>query len=131
MSISNCRIIKIPSSSDFRGKLAFFEGNNQIPFEIRRIYYIYDVPINLDRGNHAHKNLEQVFIAINGSFDIEIDDGKSSKVFHLNSKNLGLYICPMIWRKMYNFSPGAICIVIASERYQEEDYIWDHKDLLK
>ena len=90
MSISNCRIIKIPSFSDFRGKLAFFEGNNQIPFEIRRIYYIYDVPINLDRGNHAHKKLEQVFIAINGSFDIEIDDGKSSKVFHLNSKNLGL-----------------------------------------
>ena len=131
MTISNCKIIKFPTFSDQWGNLSFFEGNNHIPFDIKRIYYIYDVPNSLDRGNHAHKNLEQVFISINGSFDIKIDDGKSSKVFHLNSKNSGLYICPMIWRKMYNFSSECTCIVIASEIYQEEDYIWDYSDLLK
>ena len=131
MSISLCKIINFPTFKENRGSLSFLEGNNHVPFDIKRIYYISEVPKFSDRGNHAHKKLKQIFIAISGAFDIKLDDGNFSKVFHLNSKNKGLYICPMIWRRMYNFSSDCTCLVLASEKYHEDDYIWNYSDLKK
>ena len=130
MSLELCRIISLPSFCDERGSLAFLEGSNHIPFEIRRIYYIYDVPKKGVRGNHAHSNLEQFFISMSGSFDITLDDGKSTKTFHLSEKNEGLYICPKIWRTLENFEVGTTCLVLASERYKKEDYIFNYQEFI-
>ena len=123
--IENCRIIDFPKIHDPRGNLTFIEGLEHVPFDIKRIYYLYDVPGGAERGGHAHKNLHQVIIAISGSFDITISDGKSSKKFHLNRSYFGLYLCPMMWRELDNFSSGSVCLVLASEAYSESDYLRD------
>tara|TARA_B100002051_G_C16602854_1_gene568985 strand:+ start:27 stop:425 length:399 start_codon:yes stop_codon:yes gene_type:complete len=130
VSLESCKIIKLPSFNEKRGCLSFLEGSNHIPFKIKRIYYLYDVPKNITRGNHAHKKLEQLFISISGSFDVNLDDGKSKKKFHLNKKNEGLYICSNIWRTIENFEKDSVCLVLASDTYKKEDYIFNYKELL-
>jgi hypothetical protein len=123
--IENCKIIDLPKICDPRGNLTFVEGLEHVPFNIKRIYYLYDVPGGAERGGHAHKALHQVIIAISGSFDIVLNDGTTSKRFHLNRSHFGLYLCPMMWRELDNFSSGSVCLVLASEVYSESDYIRD------
>ena len=125
--IDNCKIIDFPKIHDPRGNLTFIEGLGHVPFDIKRIYYLYDVPGGAERGGHAHKNLHQVIIAISGSFDITISDGTSSKKFHLNRSYFGLYLCPMMWRELDNFSSGSVCLVLASEVYSESDYLRNYE----
>src|SRR5262245_30181215 len=119
MSVANCRLINLPKIADPRGNLTFIEGNRHIPFEIKRVYYLYDVPGGAERGGHAHKELHQLIIAMSGSFDIILDDGKDKKRVHLSRSYNGLYICPMVWRELENFSSGSVCMVLASTRYDE------------
>jgi len=131
MSISKCRIIDLPRIADARGNLTFIEGQNHIPFDIKRVYYLYDVPGGSDRGEHAHKNLHQFMVCMSGSFDVCLDDGFESKRIQLNRSYFGIYICPMIWRYLDNFSSGAVCMVLASEPYDEADYIRDRDEYLR
>lgn len=130
MSIKDCKIIELPKISDPRGNLSFIESGQHIPFDIKRVYYLYDVPGGSDRGSHAHKNLHQFIVAMSGSFDVMLDDGKKKKLFHLNRSYNGLYVCPMMWRFLDNFSSGAVCMVLASSHYEEDDYIRDYSDFL-
>lgn len=130
MSLENCRIIELPKISDPRGNLSFIESGQHIPFEIRRVYYLYDVPGGSDRGSHAHKSLHQFIVAMSGSFDVVLDDGKEKKRYHLNRSYQGLYVCPMMWRYLDNFSSGAVCMVLASSHYDADDYIRDYSEFL-
>lgn len=107
------------------------EGNNNIPFEIKRIYYLYDIPCGEDRGGHAHKELSQLIIAASGSFEVLIDDGENKKKIFLNRPDNGLYIVPGIWRELHEFSSGAISLVLASTIYDENDYIRDYSEFIK
>lgn len=125
MSLSKCKIMEMPKITDTRGNLTFIESGRQIPFGIKRVYYLYDVPGGSDRGAHAHKSLHQFFIAMSGSFDVVLHDGQEEKRFHLNRSYFGLYVCPMMWRYLDNFSSGSVCMVLASEFYDESDYIHD------
>ncbi|MCF8462916.1 MAG: FdtA/QdtA family cupin domain-containing protein [Rickettsiaceae bacterium] len=129
-SLSQCNLISLPKINDPRGSLTFIENSIQIPFDIRRVYYLYDIPGGADRGSHAHKNLHQFVVAMSGSFDLELDDGVNIRRFHLNRSYFGLYICPMMWRLVDNFSSGAVCMVLASEPYDEEDYIRSYEDFM-
>lgn len=130
MNLDECRIIQLPKISDPRGSLTFVENRNQIPFEIRRVYYLYDVPAGYERGAHAHKELHQLIIAMSGSFDVLLDDGKNRKDFHLDRPFSGLYVCPMIWRELSHFSAGSVCLVLASNLYDENDYYRDYGEYL-
>lgn len=127
MILDNCNIVDLPKITDPRGNLTFIEGHQHIPFDIARVYYLYDVPGGAERGGHAHKALHQLIIAMAGSFDVVLDDGISKKRIHLNRSNYGLYVCPMIWRELDNFSSGSVCMVLASNRYDEEDYYRDYR----
>jgi len=122
MSLDDCRIIELPKIHDPRGNLTFIESSRHIPFDIKRVYYLYDVPGGSDRGAHAHKNLHQFIVAMSGSFDVVLEDGNRKQRFHLNRSYQGLYLCPMIWRYLDNFSSGAVCMVLASEYYDANDY---------
>jgi hypothetical protein len=128
--IDKCTLIELPKISDPSGNLTFIENNKHIPFEIKRVYYMYDIPGGSYRGAHAHKNLHQLIIALSGSFDIEIDDGHNKKRFYLNRPYLGLYLPPMMWRFLDNFSSGAVCMVLASDIFDENDYIRDYSQFL-
>lgn len=128
--LDKCQIISLPRINDPRGNLTYIEGANHIPFDIKRVYYLYDIPGGSDRGAHAHKNLHQLIIAMSGSFDIELDDGFNKKRFHLNRSYYGLYVCPMMWRLVDNFSSGAVCMVLASNFFSADDYIRDYKSFL-
>lgn len=130
-SVETCRIIDLPKIQDPRGNLTFIESNNQIPFGIERVYYIYDVPGGSERGGHAHRDLHQFIIAMSGSFDAVLDDGREQKRVHLNRSHYGLYICPMIWRVLDNFSSNSVCMVLASDRFLEADYFRDYAEFLK
>ena len=127
-NLDACRIIDLPKIADARGNLTFVEGGRHIPFEIKRTYYLYDVPGGAERGGHAHKNLHQLIIAISGAFDIVLDDGRRKQRYHLNRSYFGLYVCPMIWREMDNFSSGAVCLVLASNLYDEADYYRNYQE---
>jgi dTDP-4-dehydrorhamnose 3,5-epimerase-like enzyme len=122
MTLDKCQICDLPRINDPRGNLTFVEANRHIPFDIRRVYYLYDVPGGAARGGHAHKELHQLIIAMSGSFDIHLDDGYSKKTMHMNRSYNGLYVCPMVWREIDNFSSGAVCMVLASDYYDELDY---------
>jgi oxalate decarboxylase/phosphoglucose isomerase-like protein (cupin superfamily) len=130
MGIENCRLFALPKITDIRGNLTVIESQEHIPFSIERIYYLYDVPAGETRAGHAHKQLQQLFVAVSGSFDITLDDGKESKVVHLNRPFQGLYVCPMIWREINNFSSGSVCLVLASSHYDELDYYRDYDTFL-
>ncbi len=130
MPLELCKLIELPKIQDCSGNLTFIEGYNHIPFEIKRVYYLYDVPGGAERGAHAHKNLEQFMIAMSGSFDIVLHDGKQEKRFHLNRSYIGLYIPPMTWRILDNFSSGSVCMVLASEKYDEDDYIRNYDEFI-
>jgi hypothetical protein len=130
MSLADCHLIDLPKIADPRGNLTFVEGGQHIPFDIRRVYYLYDVPGGAERGGHAHKALHQLIIAMSGSFDVVLDDGVDKKRIHLNRSYNGLYVCPMIWRELDNFSSGSVCMVLASNLYDESDYYRDHGDYL-
>lgn len=131
MSIKDCKVVELPKISDPRGNLSFIEGEQHIPFEIKRVYYLYDVPGGSDRGSHAHKNLHQFIVAMSGSFDVVLDDGRQKHRFHLNRSYYGLYVCPMMWRNLGNFSSGAVCMVLASEHYDVDDYIRDYSQFIR
>lgn len=131
MSLSDVHIIELPVIADARGNLTFVEGNEHIPFDIKRVYYLYDVPGGAARGGHAHKNLQQIIIALSGSFDVLLDDGFDTKTYTLNRAFQGLYLSNMIWRELDNFTSGAVCMVLASERYDENDYYRDYEEFIE
>lgn len=130
MPLKDCHLIDLPKISDPRGNLTFVEGGHHIPFEIKRVYYLYDVPVGATRAGHAHKKLQQVLIAISGSFDVLLDDGKKQR-YHLNRSYFGLYIYPLTWREFDNFSSGAVCLSIVSDFYDEDDYFREYSDFLR
>jgi len=131
MNISSCTLVDLPKISDPRGMLTFIESGIHLPFDVKRIFYLYDVPTGESRGAHAHKTLEQFLICLSGSFDVQIDDGSSREVIHLNRPWKGLYIPPMIWAAETDFDPGTICLVLASNSFDETDYYRNYDDYLK
>lgn len=131
VGVEDCRVLDFPKIHDARGNLTFIEGTRHVPFEIRRVYYLYDVPGGASRAGHAHRRLQQVIIAISGSFDVTLDDGYKRKTFHLNRSYFGLYVPPLVWREIDNFSSGAVCLVLASEPYDESDYYRDYAEFLR
>jgi len=131
MSLTDCKTIELPKISDPRGNLTFIESGRHVPFEIKRVYYLYDVPGGATRAGHGHKTLKQLIIAMSGSFDVELDDGRAKKTYHLNRSYSGLYIPPMVWRDIGNFSSGSVCLVLASEFFDESDYYRTYHDFLE
>lgn len=125
--MDKARIIELPRFLDSRGNLSFVEQLNHIPFEIKRTYWIYDVPGGEDRGGHAYKENQEFIIALSGSFDVIVDDGKAKKVFTLNRSYYGLYIPNGIWREMTNFSTNSLAVILSSTLYDEKDYIFDYE----
>lgn len=130
MNLDKCQLLDLPRINDARGNLSFIESGRHIPFDIKRIYYLYDVPGGSERGAHAHKDLHQLIIAISGSFDVVLDDGTAKKRFHLSRSYYGLYVCPMIWRVLDNFSSASACLVLASNLFDEDDYYRDYGQYL-
>ncbi|MBQ8939643.1 MAG: WxcM-like domain-containing protein [Paludibacteraceae bacterium] len=130
-TIADCKLIDLRKISDRRGNLTVIEGKQDIPFDAKRVYYLYDVPGGESRGAHAHKELQQLIIAANGSFTITLDDGTSKKSYTLNRPYQGLLIVPGIWRVLDDFSSGAVLLCLASEHYKEDDYIRNYKEFKK
>ena len=122
-TVYDCCLIHLPKTHNRAGNITALENLVNVPFDVRRVYYLYDVPGGADRGGHAHKELQQFIVALSGSFEVVIDDGINKKVVHLDRPYHGLHIVPGIWRELINFSSGAICLVLASHPYSEEDYI--------
>jgi hypothetical protein len=131
MSLHDCRNINLPKISDPRGNLTFIESKRHIPFEIKRIFYLYDVPGGAGRAGHALRTCHQFVIAASGSFDVILDDGTERLRHHLNRSYYGLYVPPLIWREIDNFSSGSVCLVLASEFYSEEDYFRVYSEFLQ
>lgn len=130
-TVQDCKILTLKKISDVRGNLTVIESLRDVPFEIKRVYYTYDVPSGEYRGEHAHKTLKQLMVAVSGSFDVHLDDGISKKVVTLNRPYLGLYMAEMIWRYIDNYSSGAVSLVLASDFYYENDYIRNYDDFLR
>ncbi|MEH2174433.1 sugar 3,4-ketoisomerase [Nostoc sp.] len=126
-----CQIINLEKILDPRGNLTFIEGNKHVPFEIKRVFYLYDVPGGSNRAGHSLKKCQQFLIAMSGSFDVIIDDGFQKQRYHLNRSYYGLYISPLMWREIDNFSSGSVCMALASELYEESDYYRDYQDFFK
>ena len=131
MGVEQCRIIELPKIADPRGNLSFIESGRHIPFEIRRVFYLYDVPGGETRAGHALKNTEQFIIAASGSFDLILDDGKERRTIGLNRSWKGVYVPPMIWRELVNFSSAGVCLVLASDYFDENDYIRNYDEFLR
>lgn len=130
-TIYNCCVIELNKIHNRSGNITFIENNLNIPFDVKRMYYIYDVPGGTQRGGHAHIKLQQLIVAASGSFDVVLDDGKNKKVVELNRPYYGLLVIPGIWREIINFSSGAICLVLASHKYDENDYLRDYNIFVK
>ena len=128
--ISDIRCVELIRITDYNGSISVVQNSLDIPFDVRRIYYLYDIPSGSERGGHAHKILQQIIIAASGSFDIILDDGQHKTTINLNRPNLGLLLPPGLWRELNNFSSGSICLVLASHEYSEEDYILEYEDFL-
>jgi dTDP-4-dehydrorhamnose 3,5-epimerase-like enzyme len=127
-TVFDCSLITFDKNHQVKGHLTSVTNNKQVPFDIKRIYYLYDVPGGLSRGAHAHKDLKQLVVALSGSFDITLDDGQVKRTFQLSRPNMGLLIPAGLWRELYNFSSGSICMVLASELYDEQDYLRDYNE---
>lgn len=127
--LNDIQFINFPVVEDVRGNLAFIQ-NDVLPFEFKRIYYLFDVPSNAFRGGHSHINQHEILIALSGSFEVVLNDGVEKKTFLLNKPNVGLPIATGIWRELQNFSSGAVCLVVASDVFEEADYVRDYKDFL-
>ncbi len=130
MSIEKCRIIELSKIHDVRGNLTVVENGKLLPYDIKRVYYLYDVPGGVARGGHAHVATEQFLVAMSGSFDVVLDDGFRKKTFSLNRAYYGLYVSTMVWRELNNFSSGAVCLSLVSTLYLEDDYIRDYQDFI-
>ncbi len=130
MSLDDCKVIDLPKIADPRGNLTFIEGSRHIPFNIARVFYLYDVPGGSERAGHALKTCQQFLIAMSGSFDVILFDGKHNKRIHLNRSYYGLYIPPLIWREIDNFSSGAVCLALASEPYDAAKYYREYAEFL-
>ena len=128
MNFERIRIIQLPKISDPRGNLTFIEGNSHAPFPIARVFYLYDVPGGSERAGHALRTCEQFLIAMSGSFDVKLTDGNDRRTYQLNRSYYGLYIPPLVWREIDNFSSGAVCMALASERYDEAGYVRDFQE---
>lgn len=131
LSMDTARLIKLPKIEDERGNLSFIESGKHIPFKIKKVHWIYDIPGGVERHGHAYKTMEEYIIAISGSYDVVIYENGKEKVFHLNKPNEGIYIPPKTWRKVQNFSTNAVCLIITSDFYNESDYIRDFSDFLE
>ena len=127
---SFCYPIEVPAITDPRGDLTFIEGGNHVPFEIKRVYYIYNVPVDSVRGGHAHRDLEQVVFALSGSFRMTVDDGRKRQEYYLRNPRKGIYMSRLVWREMDQFSQGAVCMVLASHAFDETDYLRDYDEFL-
>jgi len=130
-SVYNCSVIELPKVHNRAGNITALENMKNVPFEVKRVYYLYDVPGGEGRGGHAHKELQQFIIAVSGAFDVLLDDGTNKKIVHLDRSFFGLHIVPGIWRELLNFSSGAICLVLASEIYDEKDYLRNYTEFAK
>jgi|TARA_B110000967_G_scaffold198613_1_gene231877 hypothetical protein len=130
-TVKDCEFIQLPKVIDPRGNLTFVEGNVHVPFDIKRVFYLYDVPTGESRGAHAHFELYQFLVCLSGSFDVYLDDGKENEVRHLNRPWSGLLVPPMIWASEVNFDPGTVCMVLASAKYEESDYIRNYEEFLR
>lgn len=128
--VDACHLVSLPRLSDGRGSLSFVQPGPLLPFDIRRVYYLYDVPEGQARGAHGHRRLEQLMVAVAGAVDVECDDGTERRTFRLASPDVGLYVCPMIWRNLTGFAAGTVCLVLASQPYDEGDYFRDYDDFL-
>ncbi len=122
-TINDCQILDLPKIGSERGNLTFIEENNHVPFGIKRVYYLYDIPGGETRGGHAHREIDEFLVAVSGSFEVVVNDGSNERRFSLNQSYYGLHIPRMIWRELVNFSSGAVCLVLASAVYDEPDYI--------
>jgi hypothetical protein len=129
-TVYDCCIIHLPKVHDRAGNITALENMVNIPFDVKRVYYLYDVPGGADRGGHAHLQLQQFIVALSGAFDVVIDDGINKKVVHLDRPYFGFHMVPGIWRELINFSSGAVCLVLASHGYDESDYIRNYNDFL-
>lgn len=128
IKVGDIKILDFPKIEDDRGNLSFLESSNQIPFDIERLYFIYDVPGGAIRGGHAYQELNEVIIALSGSFDVVVNDGKNEKKISLNRSYYGLYVPNGLWRQLENFSTNALCLIVADKNYNEADYIRDFQD---
>lgn len=130
-TVYHCNLITLPKNHKLNGNLTSVNNLIEIPFEVKRVYFLYDIPGGLSRGGHAHKDLQQLIIALSGSFDLIVDDGKVKRTFNLTQPNKGVYIPAGLWRDLDNFSSGSICMVLASLEYSEDDYIRDYDEFKK
>lgn len=126
--IHSCNVVELTKIHNPSGNITIFQNGGRQPFDVKRIYYLYDVPGGSERGGHSHKSLHQLIVAASGSFDVILDDGRNKKIIQLNRPNFGLLVVPGIWREVVNFSSGAICLVLASDRYIEDDYVRNYAD---
>lgn len=130
-TLASCRIVQLPKVDDVRGNLSFIEERRHIPFAIRRVYWVYDVPGGATRDGHAYYTLEEFIIAVSGSFDVAIDDGKERQIVQLNRSYVGLYVPPMVWRSLENFSSNSVALILASQPFSEEDYLREYQDFVR
>jgi dTDP-4-dehydrorhamnose 3,5-epimerase-like enzyme len=131
MLVENCRLIRFPKIVDSRGTLTCIESEQHVPFSVKRVFYLYDVPRGQTRGAHAHKELHQVLVCLAGSFDVIVEDGRTENRFHLDQPSIGLYIPPLIWDTEVDFAAGTVCMVLASDHYDESDYYRDYGGYLR
>ncbi len=129
-TIYDCKVIDLGKCHQIKGNITVIENNTDVPFDVKRVYYLYDVPGGETRGGHAHKALQQLIVAASGSFTVVLSDGKEKRAVTLNRPYQGLYVVPGIWRELEDFSSGSVCLVLASEKYDEADYIRDYNDFL-
>jgi len=129
-TIDDCKIIELDKHHKIKGNITVIENNKTVPFDVKRIYYLYDVPGGEARGGHAHRNLYQLIVAASGSFNVVLNDGKNTKTITLNRPYQGLFIVPGIWRELDNFSSGSVCLVLASEKYDENDYVRNYNEFI-